>query len=222
MEFTVGRWRARLVSRAAADAAMKLRSRVFRNGADDADAFDQDAHHLLIEDENSVVACARLTVQQSDDIAHGYTARHYDLAAFAASFPRALEVGRVCIDPACGNADVPRLLLAVTARVVTAENVSVLYGCSSFPRAGTGMARLAGHIAPALWRPRPRTATVPLRQVPGPLPPLLRSFLALGAGVSDHAVVDTDLGTLHVFTALPIAAIRPGRARLLTGLLDAA
>lgn len=57
---------------------------------------------------------------------------------------------------------------------------------------------------------------------PGPLPPLLRGWLALGAEVSDHAVIDRDLGTMHVFTALPVAAIPPGRAAMLTGLLDAA
>ncbi|MBA4351813.1 MAG: ornithine-acyl-ACP acyltransferase, partial [Rhodobacter sp.] len=33
--------------------------------------------------------------------------------------------------------------------------------------------------------------------------------------VSDHAVLDPDLDTLHVFTAVEIAAIPPVRARLL-------
>jgi putative hemolysin len=47
------------------------------------------------------------------------------------------------------------------------------------------------------------------------MPPLLRTYLAMGGWVSDHAVVDRDLGTLHVFTGLEIAAIPPGRARAL-------
>lgn len=222
MEFTVGRWTARLVPLAEAGAALTLRARVFRGGAPDVDAFDAAADHLLIEGPDGLAACARLTVQDGAGIAAGYTAQHYELTGFANRFPRALEVGRVCIAPDRQDPEVPRLLLAVLARVVIDRDIAVLYGCSSFPAAGTGMARLTRHIAPDAWAPPPRSATVPLPQVPGQLPPLLRSYLSLGAGVSGHAVVDADLGTLHVFTALPIAAIPPARARLLTGLLDAA
>ena len=49
------------------------------------------------------------------------------------------------------------------------------------------------------------------------MPPLLRTYLLMGGWVSDHAVVDRDLNTLHVFTALEIRAIPPARARLLRG-----
>jgi len=47
------------------------------------------------------------------------------------------------------------------------------------------------------------------------MPPLLRTYLMMGGWVSDHAVIDADLGTLHVFTGLEIAAIPPARKRLL-------
>jgi L-ornithine Nalpha-acyltransferase len=46
-------------------------------------------------------------------------------------------------------------------------------------------------------------------------PRLLRTYLMMGGWVSDHAVLDHDLDTLHVFTALDIAAIPPARARAL-------
>ena len=49
------------------------------------------------------------------------------------------------------------------------------------------------------------------------MPPLLRTYLLMGGWVSDHAVVDRDLGTLHVFTGLEIGAIPPARKRLLRG-----
>jgi putative hemolysin len=51
------------------------------------------------------------------------------------------------------------------------------------------------------------------------MPPLLRSYLAMGGWVSDHAVVDRDLGTLHVFTGLEIGAIPAARARQLRAVL---
>jgi len=217
-----GRWRARIVSLAQAEAALDLRARVFRSGACDADAYDAQARHLLIEDATGIAACARLTVQRGADVLTGYTAQHYDLSAFSAGFASALEVGRVCLAPECRDLDVPRLLLASLARIVGVEGAAVLYGCSSFPANGAGMARLADRQAPDAWAPRRKALlTQSLSRVPGPLPSLLRSYLSLGAAVSDHAVVDRDLGTLHVFTALPIEAIPPVRARLLTGMLDA-
>ena len=45
--------------------------------------------------------------------------------------------------------------------------------------------------------------------------PLLRTYLSMGGRVSDHAVVDSQLDTLHVFTGLDIAAIPAARAKLL-------
>jgi len=47
------------------------------------------------------------------------------------------------------------------------------------------------------------------------MPPLLRSYLAMGGWVSDHAVIVNELNTLHVFTGVEIARMPAGRARLL-------
>jgi len=47
------------------------------------------------------------------------------------------------------------------------------------------------------------------------MPPLLRTYLLMGGWVSDHAVVDDDLNTLHVFTGLEIKGIPPMRQKLL-------
>jgi putative hemolysin len=50
------------------------------------------------------------------------------------------------------------------------------------------------------------------------IPPLLRMYLGMGGWVSDHAVRDPNLDTLHVFTAVEIARIPPNRKRLLMGM----
>ena len=47
------------------------------------------------------------------------------------------------------------------------------------------------------------------------MPPLLRTYLSMGGWVSDHAVVDRQMNTLHVFTGVEISAIPPARKRLL-------
>ncbi len=54
---------------------------------------------------------------------------------------------------------------------------------------------------------------------PKNVPPLLRMYLAMGGWVSDHAVIDRGLDTLHVLVAVPVADIPPARLRALTALL---
>jgi L-ornithine Nalpha-acyltransferase len=82
------------------------------------------------------------------------------------------------------------------------------------------------HLAPRRWLPRVKAPDVfrfarRLRRKPDAaramltMPPLLRSYLAMGGWVSDHAVVDREINTLHVFTGLEIRGIPEARARLL-------
>ncbi|MFZ1348189.1 MAG: ornithine-acyl-ACP acyltransferase, partial [Tabrizicola sp.] len=44
------------------------------------------------------------------------------------------------------------------------------------------------------------------------LPPLLRTYLGMGGWVSDHAVVDWELDTLHVFTCVEVDRVPAARA----------
>ncbi|MEM8581620.1 MAG: ornithine-acyl-ACP acyltransferase, partial [Pseudomonadota bacterium] len=83
------------------------------------------------------------------------------------------------------------------------------------------------HIAPKRWLPRVKAPSVfpfaqrlkrrrpDMKRAQQGMPPLLRTYLLMGGWVSDHAVVDQDLNTLHVFTGLEIGAIPPARARIL-------
>jgi putative hemolysin len=108
----------------------------------------------------------------------------------------------------------------------------MLFGCSSFH--GTeaqeyldAFALLrARHLAPRRWLPRVKAPSVfrfgklsrgkpDLKRATAEMPPLLRTYLMMGGWVSDHAVIDRDLGTLHVFTGLEISAVPAGRARIL-------
>jgi len=51
------------------------------------------------------------------------------------------------------------------------------------------------------------------------MPPLLRTYLLMGGWVSDRAVFDRKLETMHVFTAVDINAIPKARKRLLRALV---
>ena len=112
----------------------------------------------------------------------------------------------------------------------------MLFGCSSFEGIDTesyldAFALLRErHLAPKRWLPKVKAPRVfrfgsLLRNRKAnqkaamlKMPPLLKSYLGMGGWVSDHAVVDRDLSTLHVFTGLEIKSIPSRRARRLRAL----
>lgn len=235
---------ARLQAAAAADpgqirAALDLRAQVFRAGAPDADRYDSRARHLLVVDtlDGSAVAACRAFVHPTPaDAACGYTGQHYDLRALRVPPAPLIELGRFCVAPAWrANPDVPRLLLGRIAAMALSEGAGVLMGCASFPgadlaRHGAALGHLwRHHRAPEGLSPPARASQAqPLarfaaRRAPAPqaragVPGLLRAYLALGGWVSDEAVIDRDLDTLHVFTAVPTGSVPAARQRRLQAL----
>ena len=218
-------------------AALKLRGRIFRGGAPDADAFDPRARHLVVRDRQrgAVVATCRVLMLADGRAARlGYCGRHYGLAPLATIAAPILELGRFCLAPAVrADPDVPRLMLAQVAALVEQTGARLLMGCSSFPgaqpqRHAAALAWLGAHaLAPASLAPRPvAPETTPVasaaRPSPRGLPPLLRSYLALGGRVSDHAVIDRDLDTLHVLTLVDTETIPPARKTRLRALAASA
>jgi putative hemolysin len=240
-----GRYIAREAEGAAdIEAAQRLRHLAFvtargiapRPGALDRDAFDERCTHVLLEEARGgrLVACFRLLhLPDAAGIGESYSAQRYDLSRLAGFEGPMAEVGRFCLHPQLGDAEVLRVAWAALTRHVDARGVRLLFGCSSFEGVEADLytdtfALLAArHLAPRRWGPRAKAPAVfryarklrrwtpNLAAAMRMMPPLLRSYLAMGGWVSDHAVVDRDLGTLHVFTGLEIGAIPPARARLL-------
>jgi L-ornithine Nalpha-acyltransferase len=228
------------------DATLTLRQQTFRAGSTggetavlDADHHDDLCRHVLVEDRatGELVCCFRLLrLASGAEIATSYAAQFYDLSALMDFAAPMVEIGRFCTDPARNDPDILRVAWAALTRIVDGEGVQMLFGCSSFrgtdpARHTEAMALLAQrHLAPAHRRPRVKSTNVwrfaealAGRQPDAAaalmvMPPLLRTYLAMGGWVSDHAVIDHDLNTLHVFTGLDISAIPPNRARLLRAL----
>lgn len=240
---TKGRYRSRLAQGADdLNRAQALRYRSFiaqrgisGSGARDADAFDLLCDHMLVEDVASgdLLCCYRLhAFAANEPLDQGYAAQSYGLEALK-DFPGAkLELGRFCISPEVQDPDVLRLAWGAMARIVDAQGVTLLFGCSSF--AGSDwrghaepLTLLCNHLAPKNWKPSEKAGEIfryaaLLEQQPVAIkralqntPPLLRTYLGMGGWVSDHAVIDRSLDTLHVFTAVEIAKIPPARARAL-------
>jgi len=226
-------------------AAQALRYAAFRAtgpgatpGGLDADGFDRICTHVLVEEvrTGTLVAGFRLLpLTGGCEISRSYSAQFYDLEALSAYPGRMVEMGRFCIHPDWRDADILRVAWGAMTAYVDREGVEMLFGCSSFY--GTeaeghldAFAMLKeAHLAPKRWLPRVKAPDVfrfaqklrrtkpDARRAMLGMPPLLRTYLMMGGWVSDHAVVDRDLNTLHVFTGLEIAAIPPARARLLRG-----
>ncbi len=225
--------------------AQRLRFRAFRAGRDgaadardglDRDAFDATFDHVLIEDvhDGASVACFRvMALRDGSQLGHSYAAQHYALDGLRSFSGPLIEMGRFCMHPERRDPDILRLAWAALTRYVDTHRAGMLIGCSSFH--GTDAERYLDsfallrerHLAPAQWRPRIKASRVvrfarmlrgrapDRRRALQRMPPLLRSYLSMGGWVSDHAVVDPDLNTLHVFTGLEIAAMPPARKRLL-------
>lgn len=204
-------------------------------GGLDTDAFDSVCQHVLIKDlrTDELVCCFRfMPLTGGAEIGQSYSAQFYELSALETFAGPMVELGRFCIRPGLRDPDILRVAWGAMTRYVDENGVELLFGCSSFH--GTDEAEFLDafamlkerHLAPRRWLPKVKAPQVfrfaqKLRRKPDMklamlrMPPLLRTYLMMGGWVSDHAVVDRHLNTLHVFTGLEIKAIPPARKRLL-------
>ncbi|MDQ7079063.1 MAG: GNAT family N-acyltransferase [Paracoccaceae bacterium] len=238
-----GRYRAGIVrSQEGIRQILELRARCFRSGCgpvgmgSDLDRHDAFFQQVAIHDTvlDKLVGCYRFKLfQGGSDIGNGYAAGYYDLSPLAGYQGPMLEMGRFCLAPGSFSPDVLRMAWGFLTRVVDQAGVRMIFGCSSFH--GADIARhedalallRSRYLGPRGWLPRMKAvecfpfASRLVQRKPDPgkalksMPPLLRSYLAMGGWVSDHAVIDSDLDTIHVFTGLEIEAIPPARARSL-------
>lgn len=244
MSFRKGRYTARLAATASdVEAAQRLRFKAFladhpnRPGQSlDVDDFDDVCRHFLIEETRTgrLVGCFRiLPLAGGGEIDRSYSAQYYELEALRKFDGPMVEMGRFCIDPEVRDPDILRVAWGAMTRFVDETGVEMLFGCSSFhgTEAETYLDAFTvlqqKHLAPKRWLPRVKAPNVfrfadrlKRRKADKKLamlrmPPLLKTYLLMGGWVSDHAVVDRDMNTLHVFTGLEIRAIPPARKRLL-------
>ncbi|PCJ76756.1 MAG: ornithine-acyl-ACP acyltransferase [Rhodobacteraceae bacterium] len=225
------------VSDADVKSAQALRFKAFRGGEGlDVDAFDPACKHILVtESATGHLVCTfrLLPLANGAQIGQSYSAQFYDLTSLHTIKGMIVEVGRFCIDPAYSDPDILRIAWSAMTGFVDDNDVELLFGCTSF--SGTDSDEYTDafallkdrHLAPKRWLPKIKAPEVfrfasklklfkpNLKAAQKHMPPLLRSYLLMGGWVSDHAVVDTELNTLHVFTGMKIDDIPANRKRLL-------
>ena len=203
--------------------AQKFRQKVFRNSENglDEDKFDAMSDHCLIFDKKNsdrLVLVFRLrTFSRMEDILCSYSAQHYDLTKLTDLPFKPMEIGRLCIDQQGSD---PFLLLSAFSylrSLVSSSQIDLIFGCTSFSGADNPrhLATLSSlektQLADSMFPIKKKSSSVLyIKQkiisattnikAKNFLPPLLKFYLRLGGKVSDHAVIDKDLDTLHVFT----------------------
>ncbi|MBY8975138.1 GNAT family N-acetyltransferase [Rhodobacteraceae bacterium NNCM2] len=206
----------------------------------DIDEFDPSCTHVMVEESKTgqLVCCFRmLPMANGSEISRSYAAKFYELSKLQEYPGKMVEMGRFCIHPAWKDANILRVAWAAMTRFVDEQQVELLFGCSSFygvdaeAYADAFALLKERHIAPTRWLPRVKAPRVfrfkkllklrkpNLKLAMQGMPPLLRTYLVMGGWVSDHAVIDNDLNTLHVFTGVEIKRVPPKRAQLLRGLM---
>ncbi|MEM6358275.1 MAG: GNAT family N-acyltransferase [Pseudomonadota bacterium] len=213
-----------------AAAAQALGSRL------DADEFDARCWHMMVECARTGQLVCTFRMQEFEDgasIDRSYAAKYYELSALRAYPERMLEMGRFCIHPEWRDPNILRVAWSAMSDFVERRKVALLFGCSSFSGVDDGVYEDAfallkeRHLAPKRWLPRVKAPKVfrfakqlrlkkpDLKLAMRRMPPLLRTYLVMGGWVSDHAVVDHDLNTLHVFTGVEVRRVPKSRvARL--------
>ncbi len=198
----------------------------------DAESYDQRCDHLMIAEAGRLVAtCRFLRLGSGAGLSQTYAGARYDLTRLGSWDTPMMELGRFCIAPDAQDADVLRLLWGALAQIVDADGIGFLFGCTSFsglnsaPYAAVFALLARKYQAPLALAPGIGVGEVlPLAQCApsdhaAPMPPLLRSYLGMGGWVSDHAVVDHQMQTLHVFTGLETAKVPPRRAAALRAMM---
>jgi putative hemolysin len=210
-----------------------------RIGGIETDKFDSLCDHIMVEGRAGALVCSYrlMSIPSGAAIKASYSAQYYDLERLSHYSVSMLELGRFCVDPDVRDPDVLRIAWGMLAAIVDARSVGLLFGCSSF--AGTDAAIYGQafdllaqrHQAPDMWHPDVKAPkVVEFREIAqavidhtildhaaamAKVPMLLKTYLAMGGWVSDHAVIDTAMNTLHVFTGVEIANIPPARAKAL-------
>ena len=218
--------------------AQRLRHRAFRRNCVDGldrDRFDDQCQHVVVHhrDTAQLVGCFRIMISRTGaEIMRSYSAQYYDLTNLHDYAGPVAELGRLCVDGGAADINVLRAAWAGLANIVDHHRINLLFGCASFqgtdPSPYHDCLRLlhTNHVAPAAYAPRVKSpdvvkyatlseGVIDPKRAQTSMPPLLRTYLLMGGWVSDHAVVDHNMNTLHVFTAVEVGKIPPARRRLL-------
>lgn len=236
-ELEAGRYRVRF-ARSAEDlqAIQRLRYEVFNleldEGLDaahqlgrDEDRFDATCHHLLVESkkDSRVVGTYRLMhAGLAAERGGFYSQGEFSFRDLPSSImAEGAELGRACVDAGHRNGRVLHLLWKGLARYLSFNRKRYLFGCCSIPT----MDPAAGHMLMRVLEERaqmhPSVCLRPLAalrcEAPATpesfeqvsIPPLMQSYLNMGARVYSEPALDREFKVIDFFVVLDLGDLPP-------------
>lgn len=207
--------------------SQRLRYRVFaeEQGAQlssahlhlDKDFFDPYCHHLVVKERetNKIVGSTRILTDQAAKSAGGFYSQHeFDLSTLLPLKGNAIEIGRTCIHKDYRKGSGIAMLWLGLAQFMQIHHIDFMFGCASVSMEDGGQQvrnivdyiNKKGHLAPEAYSVAP-TAPVP-HYFRGSdktvLPPLLRTYLKLGAWVVGDPCLDPEFNCADFFILLDV------------------
>ncbi|MEZ5476313.1 MAG: GNAT family N-acyltransferase [Thiolinea sp.] len=189
----------------------------------DRDHYDPYCHHLLVRERDSgrlVGSTRMLTTANARDAGSFYSENEFDLSVM---FPnlrgQALEIGRTCIHPDYRNGLGIHTLWLGLAQFMSLHQVDYLFGCASISvrdggrQAAAIMARARDrHLAEEAYRVTPRVRLLPVEPAERvEMPPLLRTYLRLGAWIAGEPCLDPDFNVADFLVLLDVSRLSNNR-----------
>ena len=204
--------------------AQKFRQKIFRKSEEglDKDEFDDNSIHCLVFDKKIggklVLVFRMANFPSMSQLVNSYSAQFYDLQNICSFSYSPMELGRFCVDPISKDPFLVLTAMKYLLWYIKKNNKNFLFGCSSFEgcdpdkhlksfsylksnfvtkgdfvikRKAKEVIKFSSFESKKNFR---------LNEYKKNLPSLLKFYLRIGGRVSDHAVIDRDLNTMHVFT----------------------
>ena len=199
-------------------------SQANKNRAIETDKFDRYCDHLVLLDKGSanelsepkVIGTMRLMESNVAQKNLGfYSAKEFNLDRLLQENMNSLEIGRACVDKSYRSNTAIHFLWLGLANYVRERNISLMFGVASFPgrdsfQFGSALtflknkysaperfdfkAKSAGYVNMNIVSPNRLDPKAAVAQIPS----LLKSYLRMGAKVSDGAFVDSQFNTVDV------------------------
>ncbi|MEO0322008.1 MAG: GNAT family N-acyltransferase [Myxococcota bacterium] len=191
----------------------------------DEDEFDANCHHLMVEEAKTdrVVGTYRFMTQELAEARGGfYSETEFDFADLPADVQRrGVEIGRACVAAEHRSGRVIHLLWKGLARYLAWNEKRYLFGCASIPsmdpavgEAALKLATERGQVSESIrLTPLPKLRMDPaettLSDAPD-MPPLLESYLRLGARICSAPALDRAFKVIDFFVVLDLDATSEG------------
>lgn len=179
----------------------------------DCDYYDSYCQHLLVKElvTGRVVGSTRiLTLDNARKAGSFYSENEFNLRKLLPLPGKVIEIGRTCIHPEFRNGAGIGMLWAGLAQFVEQHQIDYLFGCASVSMRDGGAQAAAimqyvqtRHLAPESMRVQPLVRLLPTQAATIlNLPPLLKSYLKLGAWVAGEPCLDPDFNVADIFILL--------------------